>query len=340
MVAGPKGIIRAAIMSSQLPRRIVILLHARDRAAERRAYQIWGIAEVWRSWGIEVVVQRGIDRFVDADLIVNHVDLTVVPLPYVRYMERYAVAINGRCRDISKRLVSRQLLAAGDGWDGPVIVKTDRNFGGELERIVLRSRAARAWHDLRVRLSRHPWRVRQYLSTHDYAVLGSVSTVPEDVWHNPHLVVERFLPEREGDFYALRTLALFGDRWVSRRMLSASPVVKAGSTVQAGDVEPHTDVFAQARRLGLDRGKIDYVIHGGRAVVLDANRTNTMGRTMAPQRAHEIFQRLAPGLRSFWPPRLPGAVETGERGESMNRSLAGSALKDVVAGEPSEMTAK
>ena len=280
----------------------MILLHERDRAAERRAYQIWGLADVWRSWGIEVVAQRGVDRFVEAGVVVNHVDLTAVPEPYIRHMARYAVAINGRCTDISKRRVSRQLVAAGDRWDGPVIVKTDSNYGGELERLILRSRAARAWDDLRVRLSRHPWRIRRCLSAHDYPVVRSVSAVPEDVWRNPHLVVERFLPEREDGLYFLRTLALFGDRWISRRRGSESPVIKSDNVVRSEDVEPHPEAFAEARRLGLDRGRIDYVVHGGRAVVLDVNRTNTMGSSIPPRRAREMFERLAPGLRFFWPP--------------------------------------
>ena len=292
-------------MPSHLPRRIVILVHARDREAERRPYQIWGIADIWRSWGIDVVVQHGIDRFIDADLVVNHVDLTVVPEPYVRHMARYAAGINRRCVDCSKRVVSTNLLAEGERWDGPVIVKTNLNYGGALERSVLASRPARAWENLRTRLSRHPWRVRRYLSTFEYAVLGSVSEVPEDVWRNPHLVVERFLPERDGDMYVLRMISLFGDRWTSRRAVSAVPIVKSSNVIRAEDVPPHPDVFEAARRLGFDRGKIDYVLHGGRggrAVVLDANRTNTMGRTMTPQRIREVLEHLAPGLRSFWPP--------------------------------------
>ena len=296
-------------MSSELPGRIVILLHERDREAERRRYQIWGLADIWRSWGIKVVVQRGVDRFVEADMVVNHVDLTVVPPPYVRHMARYAVAINGRCTDISKRLVSRHLVTAGDGWDGPVIIKTDRNYGGELERLILRGRVARLWDDLRVRVSRHPWRIRRRLSSHNYTVVESLRAVPEDVWHNPHLVIERFLPEREGELYAVRKLTFFGDRWISRRVASALPVIKSGNTVHVEDVEPHPEVFAEARRLGLDRGRLDSVIHGGRAVVLDANRTNTMG-SVTPQRSLETYRRLAPGLRFFWPPRTSDALAT------------------------------
>lgn len=290
----------------------MILLHERDRNAERLAYQIWGLADVWRSWGIEIIVQHGVDRFVEADVVVNHVDLTVVPEPYVRHMARYAVAINGRCTDISKRLVSRQLVGADDRWDGPVIVKTDRNYGGELEQLILRSRAERVWDELRVRLSRHPWRIRRTLSTHDYAVVRSLSAVPVDVWRNPHLVVERFLPERDGDLYVLRTLALFGDRWISRRRTSVSPIIKSENAVRIEDVEPHPEAFAEARRLSLDRGRVDYVVHNGRAVVLDVNRTNTMGPAMTPDRVRETFQRLAPGLRFFWPPGASRALDSDQ----------------------------
>lgn len=300
-----EGIIRAPSMSSQLPRRIVILVHARDRWAERRPYQIWGLADIWRSWGVDVVVQHGIDRFLEADLVVNHVDLTVVPEPYVRHMARYAAGINRRCVDSSKRVVSTNLLARGEKWDGPVIVKTNSNYGGALERQVLRSGPARVWEDLRLRFSRRPWRIRRHLSTFEYPVLGSVSQVSEDVWLNPHLVVERFLPEREGDLYVLRKLTLLGDQWTSRRSFSPTPIVKAGTAIRNEDVEPHPDVFEAARRLGLDRGKVDYVLHGGRAVVLDINRTNTMGRSMTPERMRETFERLAPGLQSFWPPGEP-----------------------------------
>jgi hypothetical protein len=37
-------------------------------------------------------------------------------------------------------------------------------------------------------------------------------------------------------------------------------------------------------------------------MVLDVNRTNTMGPAMTPDRVRETFQHLALGLRFFWPP--------------------------------------
>jgi hypothetical protein len=290
-------------MSTELPRRIVILVHRRDRDAERREYQIWGLAEIWRSWGIEVAVQHGVARFLEADVVVNHVDLTVVPPEYASHMSRYPVAINGASVDISKRTVSRSLIRDGDDWRGPVIVKTNANYGGALERLVLRNRVREAWQTLRRRLTRRPWRVRVSLPSHSYAVFSSPSEVPADVWLNRHLVVERFLPERDGDLYCIRKVTFFGDRWISRRVASASPVVKSDNVVRVENVGPHPEAFAEAKRLGLDRGRLDYVVHDDRAIVLDANRTNTMGRTMTAERKRETLAHLAPGLRSFWPPR-------------------------------------
>jgi hypothetical protein len=288
-------------MTSPLPRRVVVLIHAGDRGATRVPYQIWSLAEVWRSWGIDVGTVRGISRDADADVVVNHVDLTVVPDDYAAYMARFPVSINGRCLDISKRLVSANLVTRGDAWDGPVIVKTDRNFGGRPERRLRWGRLGLAFH-LDTWIPRGGWRLRSALVPDRYPIFPSIEDVPSGVWDNASLVVERFRPERDGDLFVVRSLTLFGDRWVNRRRLSTSPIVKAAHVVRAEEVDPHPDVFAAARRLGLDRGKIDYVILDGHAVVFDVNRTNTMA-AFTPGQRRETSLRLAEGLHSYWPPR-------------------------------------
>lgn len=290
-------------MSEDLPRRVVILTHARERRATDVPYQIWGIADLWRAWGVEVVVARGTSELVDADVVVNHVNLTVVPDAYLRAMAGYAVAINGRVADISKRRISRNLLRRGDAWDGRVIVKTDRNCGGMPERRYLLGGVGRYLRDLRLRMSRRPWRVRRSIRSDRYPVFESIAAVPADVWGNPAFVVERFLPERDGDDYVLRTYTFFGTCHLARRSFASVPVVKAGGTTRVEYVDPHPDVIAFARETGLDRGKLDYVVRDGRAVVLDVNKTNTLGRAMTPERRRETCERLAPGLRCFWPPR-------------------------------------
>lgn len=286
-----------------LPQRIVVLVHGREVGPERCAYQIWGLADVWRRWGIDVVVSHGIERAVDADVVVNHIDLTVVPDDYRRFMARYPVAVNGRCVDISKRTVSTNLVTRDDGWTGPVIVKTDRNHGGRPERRLRWGRVALAlspdaWW------GRARWRSRVMLPPGDYPIFDSIASVPSGVWRNPALVVERFLPEREGDLFALRSLSIFGDRSVASRRLSASPIVKAVGVVRSEPVDPAPEALEAAQRLGLDRGKIDYVVHDGRVEILDVNRTNTMATYSAADRAR-ICERLAEGLQAFWPPRPP-----------------------------------
>lgn len=290
------------------PRRIVILTHARDANAPRRPFIIWGVKEAWERAGIEVVVARGVDRFVEGDVAVAHVSLTVMPEAYRRHLARYPLAVNGAVVDVSKRRVSRNLVRQGDGWDGPVIVKTDRNYGGLREAEFAGTSpwqrsaawAHAAWRRVawdRARREAERWRTVACLDPATYPVFASAADVSPAVFENPALVVERLLTEREGDLYVLRSCAFFGDRHVSVRLLSQVPVVKA-STVAREEIAPHDEVFEVRRRLGLDFGKIDYVVHDGRAVVFDANRTPTFGAGGDGFRAR-ASGRLAEGLSAL-----------------------------------------
>jgi hypothetical protein len=284
-----------------MTRRIVILVHERDAKAMRRPYQVFALAEAWRRAGHEVVVQRGVTGAARGDVVVNHVDLTVTPPEYVEHMARYAVAVNGRALDLSKRRLSRHLVRFGDDRSGPVIVKTNRNYGGRREEEILARRPARLWRSLAARLKTPTWRTRRTLATDDYAVFDSAQDVPPEVFGNDALVVERFLPEREGDLYALRTLLLFGDRWICRRVLAPDPVVKSGRVVRREEVEAHPDALAAARRLGLDHGKVDYVVREEGVVVFDANRTPAFGPRLAADTRARISDHLAAGLAALLP---------------------------------------
>lgn len=108
--------------------------------------------------------------------------------------------MNGAATDIRKRMVSRHLLRSGDAWNGPVIVKTDLNCGGWPElRIHERAIAARSTEG---RLSSD----LSIPSTEAYPVLDSLRDVPDAVWNDRDLVVERFLPDAR---YFLPTLPEF-----------------------------------------------------------------------------------------------------------------------------------
>jgi hypothetical protein len=227
------------------------------------------------------------------------VDLTVVPDDYVRFMARYPVAINGRCTDISKRAIGSNLLTKDDAWPGPFIVKTDRNHGGRQERRLKWGSVGLLAPDAWWPSGR--WDTRSMLDPNAYPIFERAADVPRGVWHNPRLVVERFLPERDGKLFRIRSMEFFGDRWVNRLRWSPSPIVKAKVVVRSEDVEPHPDVFGIAKQLNLDRGKIDYVIHDGRPLVLDANRTNTVASYTRQSRAATARQ-FAEALWQFWPP--------------------------------------
>jgi hypothetical protein len=296
-----------------LPRRVVVLLHARDDRAEARPYILWALCERWRERGVEVVLARGPRAPREGDAWVHHVDLTVTPPAYRAALARAALAVNGRFLDASKRAVGGLVLRPGESWDGPVIVKTDANCGGKSEarfagpfpaaRLARAARLAAGAFGGRAGLSRARWRSTTRLETDAYPVFPSLAALPAGVLENPALVVERFLPEREGDLYALRTYHVLGDRSISRRVLSTDPIVKAGGVVRRDEVEPHPDVPRAARRLGLDYGKVDYVVHDGRAHVLDVNRTPTFGPRLNEEKRRWTADVLAPGLAALWAAR-------------------------------------
>ena len=115
--------------------RIAVLFHARERGLDPARYLVHHLAEPWREDGHDIVYVYGIKRFVPADLALVHVDLSIVPEDYLDFAAQYPIVLNGRVRDIRKTTTSRYLVRPGDGWDGPVIVKTDLNHGGSPERI-------------------------------------------------------------------------------------------------------------------------------------------------------------------------------------------------------------
>ena len=83
-------------------------------------------------------------RFIDVNLHLM-LDLSVVPSNYLEFASLYPVAVNGRLADIRKSHVSANLTAPGDGWDGPVIVKSNLNYRGLPEQVLEGNWAERRW---------------------------------------------------------------------------------------------------------------------------------------------------------------------------------------------------
>lgn len=268
--------------------RIVILEH-RFQASLKRRYLAHSLARLWRERGHQAVVHGGRENLPDADLALLHLDLTVVPRAYRRLLDRYPRVLNGAVLDLSKRRISCQLVAGPDDpWVGPVLVKTDANYGGLPERH-LRRMALQA--GLRTAIPRA-------VVLEAYPVFPSPRAVPPRVWSMPELLVERFLPERDDRGYYMRHWTFLGDRERSNRYRAAVPIIKSSDIIDGEPVPVPDEIRAWRARLGFDFGKFDYVIHEGRCVLLDVNRTpGSPDGLIAAEPAS--FRSLADGIEAF-----------------------------------------
>jgi hypothetical protein len=244
---------------------IVLITHTYDNFRSRK-FLLGTLARHWIDSGHDVSVTAGLGNWPDADIAVMHLDISVTPLAYSEACKRYPVVVNAAATDIRKKRVSRHLVKPNDGWTGAVIVKTDLNYSGIPE-----MRAAEQFR----REGRESDLPRGPIvsTTQPYPILNSVSEVPDDVWNNEGLVVERFLPEQDAQGYWLRVWVFLGDRERCTRYCSAQPIVKSAEVLARHAVPVPHELRVERERLGFDYGKFDFVVRDGRAILFDANRT-------------------------------------------------------------------
>jgi hypothetical protein len=277
-------------------RRIAIYVGPADQLTS--LYILSFLCDRWRREGIEIVVLNDPDRPVDADVAIVHVDATHRPSAYDRLVGRFPRVINGQVRDISKRRVSGNLLTADSTYQGPVMVKTDNNTFDLPDSRSSRGKPPGRLGKLAARIRRRFLRtsvsdIRRFCS---YPIFPSVADVPWHVWRDRRLVVEKFLPERQGDLYVVRSWMFFGTREVAFLKRSREPVVKRMNALENEFITDVPDVIREARpRFGFDYGKFDYVIHDGQAVLLDTNSTPGCAGQLTPRLAH-IGETLAADL--------------------------------------------
>lgn len=280
-----------------------MLFHEGDRRRDLSSYIVHHLAQFWREDGHDVRYVFGTRSFEPADLVLVHVNLSLVPESYLEFAARYPLVVNGKIRDIRKSTISRNLLRPGDPWDGPVIVKSDLNFAGVPERYLRRTALEHRWRAFRA-ARRALDRVRRdhtpFTESRDYRIFDRLAQVPAQWFTNRHAVVEKFRPEIEDGVYYARIYQFLGDRSTCTRVGTSNPVVKAEPGARTESVEPHAEVVAWRRELGIDYGKLDYVVNQGEVVLLDVNKTTGASSYMDDDRRRQMRRYQAEGLYSYF----------------------------------------
>lgn len=257
---------------TEQPKKLAIL-HSRATAPGTRHHMVSVIADDLAELGVEVVHLYGTGKFVPADAIFVHVDRSVVPEDVVRFAARYPRQINPLARDIRKRTFADGLLEPGDSYGGPVIVKSDLNYGGAPE-LTNRTLAERAMAKAGRMLTRQP-EIR-ILTKSDYRVFPSLSDVPPGYFGLGN-VVQKLMLEKDGEKNVLREYIFLGNRHFENVERSASEIITEDEHVSCQPFTPHPRLLNMRRRLKLDYGKIDYVMAGGEPFIFDANKTMGLG---------------------------------------------------------------
>jgi hypothetical protein len=179
------------------------------------------------------------------------------------------------------------------------MVKTDRNVGGVPEADKMRRRGI-GGRILTGVARRMPWTLTGMLDSYDYPVYDNPRAVPKAVWRNSRLVVEKFLPERQGEMFCVRQYTFLGDREINTLAMGNSPIVKAHNVVKREVLsETPSGVRELRASFGFDFGKFDYVMHEGRIVLFDANRTPTYNPSSPAGSPSKLILDLADGIDTF-----------------------------------------
>ena len=276
-------------MHGEVVARIAVITHEYDPFQSRHGlllrqdspYMLFDILAELKRRGHSVRIQRGPSANHDADIAVLHVDATVTPPDYVDYASGFPFCLNLGATDISKRCISGAILEEGADWDGQVIVKSNLNHWGTPEEQINRKsvRAGKA----------APFPGAQIFDR--YQVHASLADVAPEIFGRADLIVEKFIPEIEPDGFAARFWIFCGDRERCTRYVSPQRLVKGDDTIRREPVPVPDELRALRRKLGFDYGKFDFVVHEGRAVLLDANKT--------PGRARNLSKIVAAGTANL-----------------------------------------
>jgi hypothetical protein len=283
-----------------MPKRIAIIFHENEWKHTLLRFAIWHLAEIWKKQNISIHLLFGVRKYIPADIAVLHVDLSRVPDKYIDFAHRYPIVLNGCIRDIRKSQFSNIKIDPNDGYRGPAIVKSELNYAGQPERKLLGSFFSRLALRITSRMpsyeKRHKASRLHFKSPLDYKVYENCSSVPKSWFDREDILVERFVPEIQEGLYCLRNYHFLGSSGICMLRKSAHPIINMSNTISRDPVEVHPDIPALARSMGFDYGKFDFVLHEGKPVLLDANKTP--GAALTPV-FFDLSREWAKGIQTY-----------------------------------------
>lgn len=276
---------------------IVVLLHDRARHYLLKRYCIWFIADYWRKNGYTVKFLFGVSKFVPADLCFVHVDLSVVPDQYLEFANRYPVVVNGSVKDIRKSTFTQHKVTKDSSYPGSVIVKSNLNSAGWPEKVAEMSIGNLLLLKL-IRFCDLPY--DGFLNQSEYKVYSHVKDVPENYFYDSSYLVEKFLPERDGELYCVNFYKFLGDIHQGVKLWSTNPVITGQGLVKRENIEPNPEIIALRNSLGIDYGKIDYCMRGDKPVLLDVNKTVGLSRDRRTTDEIALIHQRATGIDGYF----------------------------------------
>jgi hypothetical protein len=283
--------------------RLAVINELSYTPGERR-HLIVLIEDMLKEMGVDVVHITKAHGYIPANAAFVHIDQSIVS-PEARALAlRYPLSVNAYATDIRKSRYVDGLLGKNDSYDGRVIVKSNLNYAGMPERAAARqygSFSQRLINRIGNRLKRHSEYAIQ--SKADYRIYPKLSDVPDHYFRDDY-VVQKFMPETDGDKNILREFIFFGGLYYQNIERSTNLIITEDEHVSCEPFNPHPRLLATRRKLGLDYGKIDFTLINGEPFIFDANKTLGLGefgdsellandyRAMLRAFAEELFRML------------------------------------------------
>jgi len=267
------------------------ILILRDRPSRPMLYAIDHYALRWKEAGHQVIDHIGLADIPVTDIVIVHIDLTVIPQEYANLINNFPGIINGKVLDVSRRRFSQILLSKSDNHKGLVIVKTNTNFGGIPEFNKRDNHTPKQfWHDI------------ETLHPHKYPIFKDIKSVPHGVWENDKLIVEPFISNKENGLFYVRYYIFFGDKEFSGRIGSPNPIVKFCNSVSDEEIPLPDEVRQWRKDLKIDFGRLDYLEAEGKYYLIDINKTEGGGNLNYEYPDEMDF--LASGINFYLSPSL------------------------------------